>query len=133
MSGLPTKDETQPVSEKNDPTTLTLRSPSVVEPCLSALDGPARRSQKRRTRVAASGASSKAKEARPLWCSLPAAAALLGMAPEALRRSLERHAVRAPDGGTEASLDGVRGRKLGRCWRVSLSDRWLPPSSRRGR
>jgi hypothetical protein len=61
------------------------------------------------------------------WMAVRAAAAILDMRPEALRRTLERRAVRAPDGGTEASLDGVRARKFGRTWRVLFSDRWLPP------
>ncbi|MBZ0116714.1 MAG: hypothetical protein K8H88_06960 [Sandaracinaceae bacterium] len=41
-----------------------------------------------------------------------------------LRRTIERHARRAPDGGTEASFDGIRARKLGRTWRVLLGERW---------
>ena len=42
-----------------------------------------------------------------------------------IRASLERHAVRAPDGVIEATIDGVRARKLGRLWRVAFSERWL--------
>jgi hypothetical protein len=64
------------------------------------------------------------------------AAAILAMSPEALRRSLERHAVRAPDGSVEAAIDGVRARKFGRLWRVALSERWTlasePPLSPTG-
>jgi hypothetical protein len=36
------------------------------------------------------------------WVSVKTAAEFLGMSPDALRRALERHAARAPDGGVEA-------------------------------
>ncbi len=49
---------------------------------------------------------------------------MLDITPAALLRALERAAHRAGDGGIEAELDGVRGRKLGRRWRVSLSEAW---------
>jgi hypothetical protein len=58
------------------------------------------------------------------WLTVAQAAACLAMSADALRRALERRAVRAPDGGVEASWDGVRARKLGRLWRVLLSARW---------
>jgi hypothetical protein len=58
------------------------------------------------------------------WLSLHAAAELLGLTPAALRKSLDRRAMRRPDGGIEAEIDGVRGRKLGRLWRVTLSPAW---------
>ncbi|MDI1445959.1 hypothetical protein [Polyangium sp. 6x1] len=45
----------------------------------------------------------------------------------ALRKTLERRAVRASDGGTEASVDGVRARKFGRIWRVRFSEAWGVP------
>jgi hypothetical protein len=63
------------------------------------------------------------------WLSLPRAAAFLDLSPDALRRTLERRAGRTPDGGVEATFDGVRGRKLGRLWRVQLSGRWLAGAS----
>jgi hypothetical protein len=53
-----------------------------------------------------------------------AAAEYLDMSPDALRQTLERHAVRAPDGGVEANVDGVRARKFGRLWRIQFSSRW---------
>jgi hypothetical protein len=59
------------------------------------------------------------------WLSVKTAAEYLDMSPDALRRSIERHAVRAPDGGIEANIDGVHARKFGRAWRVAFSDRWL--------
>ncbi|WP_437656593.1 hypothetical protein [Sorangium sp. So ce1182] len=58
------------------------------------------------------------------WLSVKTAAEFLDMSPDALRRALERHAVRAPDGGIEAEVDGVRARKFGRLWRVQFSSRW---------
>lgn len=69
----------------------------------------------------------KAKETRQVaaWVSLLTAAQHLGTSPDALRRMLERRAVKAGDGGVEADVDGVRGRKLGRLWRVRLADAWL--------
>ncbi len=60
-----------------------------------------------------------------VWVSVARAAAHLGTSGDSLRKMLERRAVRAKDGGTEADVDGVRGRKLGRHWRVRLSPAWL--------
>lgn len=59
------------------------------------------------------------------WLSVAAAAAHLGLTVPALQRRLERAAVKAKDGGVEASFDGVRGRKLGYLWRVQLSPAWI--------
>jgi hypothetical protein len=61
------------------------------------------------------------------WLSVQSAADLLGMPAAALRKSLERRARRGADGGVEAELDGVRGRKLGRNWRVLLAPAWTLP------
>lgn len=58
------------------------------------------------------------------WMTVLAASEILDLSPEALRRTLERHATRAPDGVVEANVDGVRARKFGRLWRVQFSDRW---------
>lgn len=58
------------------------------------------------------------------WTSIETAASTLGLSATALRKALERRARRAADGGTEAEIDGVRARKLGRLWRVSLSAAW---------
>ena len=62
------------------------------------------------------------------WISLQSAADLLGLTAAALRKSLDRRSVRTSDGGIEAELDGVRGRKLGRLWRVTLSCAWTVPT-----
>jgi hypothetical protein len=59
------------------------------------------------------------------WLRLSDAARILAMSEDGLRKALERRAVRAPDGGIEAEIDGVVGRKLGRIWRVRLGGRWL--------
>jgi hypothetical protein len=77
--------------------------------------------------VARSRSPKPATLSAPRWTSIAAAAAVLGLTPEALRKQLERRAVRAPDGGIEADLDGVRARKLGRTWRVTLGIRWTEP------
>ena len=69
--------------------------------------------------------------AQTRWISLQSAADLLGLTATALRKSLDRRAMRRPDGGIEAELDGVRGRKLGRLWRVTLSPAWTVPTSPR--
>jgi len=61
------------------------------------------------------------------WLPLERAAAHLSMNAAALRKALERRAMRAADGATEASLDGVRARKFGRTWRVRFSDGWGLP------
>jgi hypothetical protein len=61
------------------------------------------------------------------WCSLSVAAEVLGMTPGALRKILERNARPGPDGVTEAQVNGVQARKLGRLWRVRLSAVWSDP------
>jgi hypothetical protein len=53
------------------------------------------------------------------------------MSAAALRKTLERRAVRAGDGATEATLDGVRARKFGRLWRIRFSEAWGSPASAR--
>lgn len=60
------------------------------------------------------------------WMSVREAAAVLGFAVVSLRRAIERNAQRAPDGGVEATFDGLRAKKLGRTWRVQLGPRWAP-------
>lgn len=65
---------------------------------------------------------------RRRWLTVRDAAAHLGYGVVSLRRLLDRHARRAPDGGVEAALDGLIGKKLGRSWRVTLGARWRPPS-----
>ena len=60
----------------------------------------------------------------PNWLTLREAAQRLALTPDALRRQLERRAKRAPDGGTESIIDGVRGRKFGTQWRVTFGARW---------
>jgi hypothetical protein len=58
------------------------------------------------------------------WHTLRDAALILSLSPEALRKQFERNARRAPDGGVEASVDGVRARKFANRWRVSFGARW---------
>ncbi|MDI3291001.1 hypothetical protein [Polyangium sp. 15x6] len=66
------------------------------------------------------------------WVSLEKAASHLGLNAAALRKTLERRALRSADGVTEAALDGVSARKFGRLWRVRFSEAWgVPVSSRR--
>lgn len=60
----------------------------------------------------------------PRWLSVRDAAAFLSFTEDALRKALERRAVRAADGGIEAAFDGIRARKAGRGWRVMLSEAW---------
>lgn len=64
------------------------------------------------------------------WMSVRQAASVLGFAVVSLRRTIERHARRAPDGGIEASFDGIRAKKLGRTWRVLLGERWSATGAR---
>lgn len=59
------------------------------------------------------------------WVSVAVAADRLGLSPDALGKAFNRHARKAPDGGTEANLDGVRARKFGRLWRVQFSAAWV--------
>jgi hypothetical protein len=61
------------------------------------------------------------------WYPLRDAAVTLGVSPDALRKQLERHVTRAKDGGVEARLDGIRGRKFANRWRISFDDAWCSP------
>jgi hypothetical protein len=63
------------------------------------------------------------------WTSLSKGADFLGVTPGSLRRTLERNVEVAPDGGTEANIDGLRARKFGRLWRIQFSDAWLARQS----
>ena len=58
------------------------------------------------------------------WYPLRDAAQMLSLSPDALRKQLERNVRRAPDGGTEAHIDGVRARKFANRWRVSFGRAW---------
>jgi hypothetical protein len=58
------------------------------------------------------------------WYALRDAAELLSVSADALRKRLERHTREAANGGTEAEIDGVRGRKFGNQWRVALGSNW---------
>ncbi len=58
------------------------------------------------------------------WYTLNDAAERLAMSADALRRLFERRKGEAPDGGTEAIVDGVRARKFANRWRVSFGERW---------
>lgn len=69
-------------------------------------------------------ASTAPREAR--WRSVEEAAAFLGMPPRVLREALASHA-RAVHGAIEAHWGGILARKLGRRWRVWLSDQWTAP------
>ena len=60
----------------------------------------------------------------PRWFPLREAAPMLGFTVGALRKLLERRAKRTRDGGTEALMDGVRGRKVANRWRVSFGRPW---------
>jgi hypothetical protein len=59
--------------------------------------------------------------AGPQWISLASAAGILGTTAPALRKSLEARAAPSADGFIEAELNGTRGRKQGRTWRVLLA------------
>lgn len=63
------------------------------------------------------------------WLALRKAAAFLDKSPAALRRRLERHAVRSPDGTIEAHFNGIIGRKLDTSWCVFLTDAWTSPTN----
>ena len=58
------------------------------------------------------------------WYPLRDAAPLLGISVGALRKLLERRAIRATDGGVEANVDGVKARKFANRWRFSLGPAW---------
>lgn len=59
----------------------------------------------------------------PTWISVARAAGILGEHPENLRKRLAR-AARSTERGTEAVIDGLRARKLGRHWKVRLDEGW---------
>jgi hypothetical protein len=58
------------------------------------------------------------------WMRLDDAARILGVNVVTLRRAVERHARRDPEGRLYAEFDGVHARKLGRHWRVFLDACW---------
>ena len=60
------------------------------------------------------------------WRSVEDAAAFLGMPVRVLRQTIASKA-RTESGRTEAHLDGIIARKLGRRWRVWLSAQWTAP------
>jgi hypothetical protein len=60
------------------------------------------------------------------WVSLCVAAEILGLTPDALRKVVERNA-RRDENGVTAQFNGIQARKLGRHWRVYLSDAWREP------
>lgn len=67
--------------------------------------------------------------ARSSWMTVEQAAGFLGLPVVTLRRTLERNARAAPDGGTVAKTDGITARKIGRLWRVWLGAEWTNPSA----
>lgn len=67
---------------------------------------------------------------RALWLGIQRAAELLDEDPESLRKKLERAAKPTREGHIEAVIDGVRGRKFARLWKVQLPPGWASPVSR---
>jgi hypothetical protein len=63
------------------------------------------------------------------WTRVDVAARMLDVSPVTLRRVIERNARCMPDGSTEAKVDGVRARKIGRRWRVWLDPSWTRPAA----
>lgn len=61
------------------------------------------------------------------WMSMAQASSILGLREVTLRRTIERHARRRPDGSVAACVDGIHARKFQRQWRVALDRRWLDP------
>jgi hypothetical protein len=59
-----------------------------------------------------------------MWMTVADAAARIGTPVVSLRRLVERHARRTPDGGIEARFDGIVAQKIGRQWRLHLGKRW---------
>lgn len=55
------------------------------------------------------------------WISIGSAAGILGTTAPALRKAFEARATPGPDGLVEAEVNGTRGRKQGRTWRVLLA------------
>jgi len=62
--------------------------------------------------------------------SVSEASAILGIRQITLRRTLERHSRRRPDGSITALVDGIHARKFQRQWRVALDSNWLEPVAR---
>lgn len=59
------------------------------------------------------------------WVSIEVAAGVLGITPDALRKSIDRRAKKMADGGIEAHVDGLRARKFGRRWKVQRDGVWF--------
>lgn len=62
------------------------------------------------------------------WRTTKEAGPFLGMSERMLRDTLTKHAKVNGD-VTEARFDGIVGRKVGRRWKVWLSDKWNAPQS----
>lgn len=60
----------------------------------------------------------------PEWTDVATAASRLDIPAVRLRRLAKRHAKTMPDGAVEARFDGIRARKLGRRWLISLGSGW---------
>lgn len=67
---------------------------------------------------------------QPTWLGIPRAAELLDEEPESLRKKLERVARKGADGQIESDLSGLRGRKLGRLWKVQIPAGWASKAGR---
>jgi len=65
-------------------------------------------------------------QVRGRWHSTDEAAAFLGMPVRVLRDTLAEHA-RFVGEFTEARFDGILGRRIGRRWKVWLSNAWTAP------
>lgn len=60
------------------------------------------------------------------WRTTKQAAPILGMSERVLRDTLAKHAKSAGD-MVESRFDGILGRRVGRRWKVWLSDKWTAP------
>lgn len=64
----------------------------------------------------------------PRWMSTEQAAPFLGMSVRVLRDTLTKHAKTSGE-MTEARFDGILGRRVGRRWKVWLSEKWTAPQT----
>lgn len=67
---------------------------------------------------------------RAIWLGIHRAAELLDESPESLRKKLERASRKGPDGQVEADLNGIRGRMLGRRWKIHIPAGWAAGGAR---
>ncbi len=84
------------------------------------------------SKVQSSGEATTPDDQTARWRTTKEAAPFLGMSERVLRDTLTKHAKSVGD-MTEARFDGIVGCKVGRRWKVWLSEKWTAPHVEQGK